>query len=98
MNNAMVKSECENIPEQYFYFTNCSDMEKDLCDMEMKSIFGKVPKDKILFSNKDFDPSRSPFIKFKINIRYVEDSVEEIINKIRDEEIKYDQNDDNKFN
>ena len=90
MNNAMVKSECENIPEQYFYFINCSDMEKDLCDMEMKSIFGKVPKDKILFSNKDFDPSRSPFIKFKINIRYVEDSVEEIINKIRDEEIKYD--------
>ena len=67
MNNAMVKSECENIPEQYFYFINCSDMEKDLCDMEMKSIFGKVPKDKILFSNKDFDPSRSPFIKFKIN-------------------------------
>ena len=39
MNNAMVKSECENIPEQYFYFTNCSDMEKDLCDMEMKYIF-----------------------------------------------------------
>ena len=68
MNNAMVKSECENIPEQYFYFINCSDMEKDLCDMEMKSIFGKVPKDKILFSNKDFDPSRSPFIKLILDM------------------------------
>ena len=90
MNNAMVKSECENIPEQYFYFTNCSDMEKDLCDMEMKSIFGKVPKDKILFSNKDFDPSRSPFIKLKISSIYIEEKLEHIINKIKENKISYD--------
>lgn len=90
MYNEIVKCECENTPKEYFYFINCSDMEKDLCNMEMRSIFGKVPKDKILFSNKDFNPSRSPFIKFKINIRYVEDSIEEIISKIKNEKIKYD--------
>ena len=90
MYNKIVKSECENTPDEYFYFINCSDMEKDLCDMEMRSIFGNIPKDKILFSNKDFNPSRSPFIKFKINIRYVEESVEEIINKVKIEKVKYD--------
>ena len=90
MNNAMVKSECENIPEQYFYFINCSDMEKELCNMEMKSIFKQIPNRKFLFSNKDFNPSRSPFIKFKVNIIYIEESLEIIINKIKNEKISYD--------
>ncbi|WP_243251156.1 hypothetical protein [Clostridium sp. D43t1_170807_H7] len=62
MNNEMIKSECENTPSKYFYFINCSEMEKELCNMEMRSIFGKEIKEKYLFSEKNFDPSRSPFI------------------------------------
>ena len=49
--------------------------------MEMKSIFKQIPNRKFLFSNKDFNPSRSPFIKFKVNIIYIEESLEIIINK-----------------
>ena len=41
MNNEMIKSECENTPSKYFYFINCSEMEKELCNMEMRSIFVK---------------------------------------------------------
>ena len=33
---------------KYFYFINCSEMEKELCNMEMRSIFGKEIKEKYL--------------------------------------------------
>ena len=68
MSIELINDECGNTQNKYFYFINCSDMEKELCNMEMKSIFKQIPNRKFLFSNKDFNPSRSPFIKFKVNI------------------------------
>ena len=76
MSIELINDECGNIQNKYFYFINCSDMEKELCNMEMKSIFKQIPNRKFLFSNKDFNPSRSPFIKFKVNIIYIEESLE----------------------
>lgn len=76
--------------EKYFYFINCSDMEKELCEMEMKSIFNKVPKEKYLFSQKNFNPSRSPFIKLKINIIYIKDTLKEIVDNIKEDKLCYD--------
>ena len=90
MSIELINDECGNIQNKYFYFINCSDMEKELCNMEMKSIFKQIPNRKFLFSNKDFNPSRSPFIKFKVNILYIEESLEIIINKIKNEKISYD--------
>ena len=90
MNNEMIKSECENTPSKYFYFINCSDMEKELCNMEMRSIFGKEIKEKYLFSEKNFDPSRSPFIKLQIKSIYIEKNLQDIINKIEEDKISYD--------
>ena len=90
MNNEMIKSECENTPSKYFYFINCSEMEKELCNMEMRSIFGKEIKEKYLFSEKNFDPSRSPFIKLQIKSIYIEKNLEDIINKIEEDKISYD--------
>ena len=90
MSIELINDECGNIQNKYFYFINCSDMEKELCNMEMKSIFKQIPNRKFLFSNKDFNPSRSPFIKFKVNIIYIEESLEIIINKIKNEKISYD--------
>ena len=90
MSIELINDECGNTQNKYFYFINCSDMEKELCNMEMKSIFKQIPNRKFLFSNKDFNPSRSPFIKFKVNIIYIEESLEIIINKIKNEKISYD--------
>ena len=90
MNNEMIKGECENTPSKYFYFINCSEMEKELCNMEMRSIFGKEIKEKYLFSEKNFDPSRSPFIKLQIKSIYIEKNLEDIINKIEEDKISYD--------
>ena len=55
MENEIIKSECEDTLSKYFYFINCSEMEKELCNMEMRSVFGKEPKAKYLFSEKNFD-------------------------------------------
>lgn len=90
INNKEINTEYENIEDKYFYFINCSEMEKELCEMEMKSIFNKVPNQKYLFSHKNFNPSRSPFIKLKINIIYIKDNLNEIINKIREDKLCYD--------
>ena len=90
MKSKASKSECGNILGKYFYFINCSEMEKELCNMEMRSIFGIEPKEKYLFSEKNFDPSRSPFIKLKISSIYIEEKLEHIINKIKENKISYD--------
>ena len=90
MKSKITKNECENTLNKYFYFINCSEMEKELCNMEMRSVFGKEPKAKYLFSEKNFDPSRSPFIKLQIKLIYVEKNLENIINKIKDDKLSYD--------
>lgn len=90
INNKEINTEYEKISDKYFYFINCSEMEKELCEMEMKSIFNKVPKQKYLFSYKNFNPSRSPFIKLKINIIYIKDSLNEIIDNIKEDKLCYD--------
>ena len=90
MENKMIKSECENTLSKYFYFINCSEMEKELCNMEMRSIFRKEPKEKYLFSEKNFDPSRSPFIKLQIKSIYIEKNLEDIIRKIKEDKVSYD--------
>lgn len=79
-----------NIDKKNFYFINCSEMEKELCNMEMRSIFGTGPQGKIIFSEKDFNPSRSPFIKLQIKTIYVEDSLEKIIENISQDKLSYD--------
>ena len=67
MKSKASKSECGNTLGKYFYFINCSEMEKELCNMEMRSIFGKEPEEKYLFSEINFDPSRSHLLNYKLN-------------------------------
>ena len=90
MKSKASKSECGNTLGKYFYFINCSEMEKELCNMEMRSIFGKEHEEKYLFSEINFDPSRSPFIKLQIKSIYIEKNLEDIINKIKEDRISYD--------
>ncbi len=67
---------------QYLYTTNCSTLEKGLCELEVKCLFGIELNRKDFFTNNYVSPSRSPFIKHCISILYMASSLEELQSKI----------------
>ncbi|MGL4109852.1 TRM11 family SAM-dependent methyltransferase [Clostridium sp. LP20] len=80
----------EIISKEYFYAINYPTFEENLCDMEMKYLFNKVPAGKYFLSDKYINPSRSPFIKESISIIYSEESLEKIIQNIVEDKLAYD--------
>ncbi|SFD48662.1 TRM11 family SAM-dependent methyltransferase [Clostridium uliginosum] len=76
--------------KKYFYSINYPVFEENLCKMEMKCLFNKIPNEKYLFSNCYVNPSRSPFIKDMISIIYEEDSLDKIVNKVIEDKLSYD--------
>lgn len=77
--------------EKYFYQVNYnSDFEKSLCTMELKCLLNSNMKDKYVFSDIYINPSRSPFIKEMICIKYEEKSLDKILEKIKKDELYYD--------
>ena len=78
------------INRRYFYSINYPVFEEDLCKMEMKYLFDRVPSEKYLFSDYYVEPSRSPFIKDMISIIYEEDSLAQITEKIIKDKLSYD--------
>ena len=53
--------------------------EKALCQLEMRSFFGKDTDEKIVKSGVAVDPSRSPFIKERIDVFFEGETLQEII-------------------
>lgn len=91
MNKQPLNIEDKNyISKKYFYSINYPTFEENLCKMEMKYLFKKVPNKKYLFSNYYVNPSRSPFIKEMISIIYEEDSLEAIVDRVIEDELAYD--------
>ena len=89
MNNINLNSKKEL--EKYFYIINYNhEFEEELCMMEIKELFNLKPSGKQFFSNKYINPSRSPFIKEVISIRYEENSLEEILLKIKNDKLSYE--------
>lgn len=75
-----------NTREQtYFYVINYSEKEKELCLLEMKSLFDKIPNKKHFFSSRKIDPSRSPFVKLRISVLHITHSLEELVQILTDE-------------
>lgn len=56
----------------------------------MKSLFNKIPENKYLFSNHYVDTSRSPFVKESISVIYSEKNLEDILKKIVENKLAYD--------
>ncbi len=67
---------------KYMYVVNYPTFEEELCLLEMRTVFGKMPKEKILFSDIKFNPSNSPFIKTRLDIIYEKDSIDELLIEI----------------
>lgn len=78
------------INSENLYVVSSTEMEKELCRMEMKYLLEDEAGTGYIFTTKDIDPSRSPYIKMKISILYKAADVNEIINKIKEDNIAYD--------
>jgi len=68
---------------EYLYTTNFSALERSLCGMEMKSLFGIEQDRKDFYTSVYVDPSRSPFIKHCISVLYTDPTLKGLQEKIR---------------
>lgn len=69
-------------PITYIYTYACYEEERDLCRLEMRSLFGHDTQTGILESPICIDPSRSPFIKGRLEVIFEAESFEELMEKI----------------
>ncbi|WP_298826004.1 RNA methyltransferase [uncultured Planococcus sp.] len=63
----------------YIYTYAYTNDEKALCQLEMRSFFGKDTDEKIVKSGVAVEPSRSPFIKERIELFFEGETLQEII-------------------
>lgn len=63
----------------YIYTYAYTNDEKALCQMEMRSFFGIDTNDKTLKTTVAINPSRSPFIKERVEILFEGDTLEDIL-------------------
>ncbi len=73
--------------QNYLYVINYPLQEKELCLLEMKSLFDKALTKKYFLSSRNIDPSRSPFIKERISILHTASSLEELVQILSDEKM-----------
>ena len=67
----------------YIYTFTCTPDERSLCNMETRSLFGYETEVNILKSDLKIDPSRSPFIKGRVDIMYEGESISEIVEQVK---------------
>ena len=56
--------------------------ERDLCQLEMRSFFGMDSSSNILKCSTPIDPTRSPFMKERIEVMYEGDSLDDILKQV----------------
>jgi tRNA G10 N-methylase Trm11 len=66
----------------YIYTYSCHEDEHSLCRLEMRSLFGYDTESFLLESNLRINPSRSPFIKERIEVIAAGKTLENMIKKI----------------
>jgi tRNA G10 N-methylase Trm11 len=71
-------------PVTYIYNYSCREDELSLCALEMRSFFGVDSKSNILESTLKIDPSRSPFIKERIDVIYEGNQLQDIMDQVKD--------------
>lgn len=63
----------------YIYTYAYTNDEEALCRLEMRSFFGKDTNDKIIKSGVEIEPSRSPFIKERIELFFEGETLQDIL-------------------
>ena len=75
---------------KHIYFFRYDDTESNLCKLESLHLFQKEEKNKQLLSNVKIDPSRSAFIKKRLDVISSSKDYQELIDQIKKENIKTD--------
>ncbi|MBD8069528.1 RsmD family RNA methyltransferase [Bacillus sp. PS06] len=68
----------------YIYYYACTKDEIDLCALEMRSLFGKDTQNSILESSVKIDPSRSPFIRNRIDIIFEAEQLNDLKEQVKE--------------
>lgn len=71
------------------YIINYPEYEEDLCKMEQRVLFNEDTDEKYLFSDKDINVSRSPFLKEKIEILHSSNSFSNIVKYVEEEKMSF---------
>ncbi|WP_234396949.1 TRM11 family SAM-dependent methyltransferase [Bacillus massiliglaciei] len=72
------------VPSTFLYTFNYAEEEEDLCKLEVRSLFCSALYSFVLESSMDMDPSRSPFIKEKIEVLFTCDTLEDLLQKVQE--------------
>jgi tRNA (guanine10-N2)-dimethyltransferase len=70
---------------RYIYTINYTENLKELCELEIKSLFGYIPQNKFFITNRFIHPSRSIFIKNCIVTSHVASSLEALYQAIQND-------------
>ncbi|GAB6988064.1 TRM11 family SAM-dependent methyltransferase [Paenibacillus pini] len=63
----------------HIYVYSFHETERDLCRMEMRSLFGQAPSSEhLIYSDRQVDPDRSPFLSLRMDVIYSGSTVDEI--------------------
>lgn len=66
----------------FLYTYAYSEEERSLCHLEMRALFGVESQFNIIKSSTKIDPSRSPFIKERIEVMYEGDGLPDILEQV----------------
>jgi tRNA G10 N-methylase Trm11 len=69
--------------QKYLYNYSCQEDEIELCALEMRSFFGEDSDTNLIESNIKIDPSRSPFIRDRIDIIFEGNELQDIIEQVK---------------
>ncbi|PZE20650.1 TRM11 family SAM-dependent methyltransferase [Paenibacillus xerothermodurans] len=73
--------------QTFLYTYTCHEDELPLCRLELRTLFGVEPRQGYLESGIELDPSRSPFMKKRLTVKYMGDSLSAITDQIRELEL-----------
>jgi tRNA G10 N-methylase Trm11 len=68
---------------KYIYNYSWDENERYLCAMEMRALFGKESDSNILESSLKLNPSRSPFIRERLDVLYEGNTLEDLAQQVK---------------
>lgn len=74
-------------PRSFIYNYALPDEERELCSLEMRSFFGVDTDSSILESTIKIDPSRSPFMRGRMDVWFEGEKLEDLIEQVKQLEL-----------
>lgn len=76
--------------KRHIYTINYKSKEKDLCELEMKSLFNEPLINKFVFSDTLIDPNDSVFFKNRLDVMFMSKSIDELSRIIEESNLTLD--------